>query len=259
MPERTENIYDFPDIYDAQYRAYREDLAFYRRIAEDHGGPILEIGCGTGRVTLELARTGVSVVGIDRSAAMLDRARQRLAEAGAGNQVELFEADMRQLSQLDAVSEHAFAVAVAPFNTLMHAHTLADQDLTLGGMFDALAPGGIFGCDVYVPRFGLQDVVRAEPTWQRVLGDEADLFLIQEHDPAQQSIATTYLIDRCDASGRVHRRRARLVQRYYHRFELERAVRAAGFEVLGVYGSFERAPVRGASEVIALLARKPVG
>jgi SAM-dependent methyltransferase len=259
MPDRTETLYNFPDISGAQYGAFRQDLAFYRRIAEDHGGPVLEIGCGTGRITVELARAGARVIGVDRSSAMLQQARHRIEEARVGDRVELIEADMRRLPQLGAVPPGAFAVAVAPFNTLMHAHTLEDQDLTLRGMFDALAPGGVFGCDVYVPRFGPQHVMRAEPTWRSVMGTEADLFLIQEHDPAQQLIATTYLIDQCDASGHVFRRRARLVQRYYHRFELERAVRAAGFEVLDVYGSFERAPVRDASDVIALLARKPGG
>lgn len=254
--DRWEDLYESPEIYDAQYRTYREDLGFYRRLTEDHGGPILEIGCGTGRVTVELARAGAEVVGVDRAPSMLERARRRIVEAGLGDRVRLVRADMRELHPAEGW-EQDFALAVVPFNTLMHAFTLEDQDRVLAGAFARLEPGGVFACDVYVPRFGEMGVVRTEPSVQRVLGPETDIFLVQEHDEAGQRITTTYFIDRLDDGGIVKRRRVRLVQRYFRPFELERAVRAAGFERVRIYGSFERTPFRESSDSIVVLAVKP--
>ena len=75
-------IYDeFPDLYDAQYQSYRDDLPFYLRLADDVGQPVLELGAGTGRVTEALARAGNAVVALDASAAMLARARRRASTA----------------------------------------------------------------------------------------------------------------------------------------------------------------------------------
>ena len=251
-----QDLYTLPDVYDAQYRGYREDLGFYRRLAEDHGGPVLEVGCGTGRVTVELARTGAGVVAVDNAPEMLERARRRLAEAALTSAVRLVRADMRDLRDVPDMPEDV-RLAVAPFNTLMHAYSLDDQDRTLRAIRARLAPGGVFACDAYVPRFGRTGVVRVEPEWQRVRGPDTDLFLVQEHDPAGQRITSTYLIDRVDADGLVRRQRARLVQRYYTPFELERAVRAAGFEGVRVFGSFDRAPFREDSSFIVVVARAP--
>ncbi len=68
------DLYDLPELYDEQYPSYRDDLGFYLRLAEDHGGPLLELGAGTGRVTRALAKAGHEVVAVELSEAMLERA-----------------------------------------------------------------------------------------------------------------------------------------------------------------------------------------
>ena len=256
MSGGTEDLYDVPELYDAQYRTYREDLGFYRRLAEDHGGPVLELGCGTGRVTVELARAGARVDAIDASERMLERARDRVRAAKLGDRVACLQGDMRALGAAVGAPD-GYRLALAPFNTLMHAYALEDQDRTLAGAFERLAPGGVFACDVYVPRFGAMGVLRAEPMWHRALGDDVDLLLLQDHDPAGQRLVSTYLVDRTDADGNLRRRRVRLTQRYFTRFELERALLHAGFERVQVFGSFERAPYREDSDVIVAIGRKP--
>lgn len=256
MSRPSSDLYTVPDLYDAQYRSYRDDLSFYRRLAEDVGGPVLEVGCGTGRVTMELARTGAEVTAVDVSPAMLRRARERVKRANLAGRVDLREADMRDLDESLPPAKR-FVIAIAPFNTLMHAYTLEDQDRTLRGLYERLEPGGTFACDVYVPRFGAPGVLRLEPVLQPTLSADVDLILVQDHDPAGQRIVSTYLVDTTGDDGVVRRQRVELVQRYFTRFELERAVRQAGFERVQVFGSFDRGPFRDDADVMVVLAKKP--
>lgn len=266
-------IYDSaPDIYDLQYATYREDVPFYLRLADEYGGPILELGCGTGRVTEALARAGHAVVAVDASAAMLRRAAERLT---GHDLVSLVTADMRQLSL-----ERTFPLVIAPFNTLMHLYTLSDQDLALRAALDHLEPGGTFAFDVYQPHLGQLGVLRREGALAGGLatgappfagapgagmhqmaastagGRGAELFLLQEHDPERQLVESRYYLDEPDEDGRLRRRTATLTQRYYGRFELERALRHAGFAEILMYGGFDRGRLLASSLGIVGIARK---
>lgn len=244
------SLYDLADLYDAQYRRYRDDLAFYRRLVEDHGGPVLELGCGSGRVTLELARAGAEVVALDLNEAMLERAGARLRDAAVDDRVELRRGDMRALEL-----RRSFALVLAPFNTLMHAYSLDEQDATLAGARRHLRAGGAFACDCFVPRFGTLGVVRQEAEWDEVGGDRSELFLVQRHDPSRQLIESRYHLDTVAPNGALTRRRATLVQRYFHRFELERALQQADFGRVQVFGGFDRRPPAPDARVLVALAR----
>ncbi len=249
---------DAPDLYDAHYLAYRDDVPFYTRLAADTGGPVLELGAGTGRVTEALARAGHHVVAVDVSGAMLARAEERLAGAGVADRVRLVEADMRDLH----LGER-FPLVLAPFNALMHAYTLDDQDRTLASVTRHLDDGGLFAFDLYVPRFGPRGVVRVEPELVGALGEPApgerhDVFLVQEVDELAQLATTTYFHDRTGPEGAVTRRVTVLRQRYYTRFEVERLCRAFGLR-LEVYGGFDRSRFAASSPVMACLARRAPG
>ena len=249
------DLYDAPWFYDLQHDDYRDDLAFYRRLAEDQDGPVLELGAGTGRVTLALAEVGVEVVALEPNAAMRERAAARLAAAAErrpalGERVRIVDGDARALAL-----DERFALIVAAFNTLMHLEHMVDQDAALQRAREHLAPGGAFACDVFVPRFGPTGVVRAEPAWATLAGPGADLFVWQHHDPVAQVVVSHHRLDRTGDGGRVTRQAATLRQRYYQRLELERALRAAGFTDVRCYGDFERGPVRGSSDVWAFVAR----
>ena len=229
------NLYDLPELYDEQYLRYRDDLGFYLRLAEDYGGPVLELGAGTGRVTAALARAGAEVVGVELSAKMLEKARARLAEANLLERVTLKQGDMR-----DMRLEQTFPVIIAPFNTLMHAYTLADQDVTLQTVRHHLAPGGVFACDLYAPNFTGLDRLRQVREWAHVGGERTELFLYQTRDADAQLITSRYYLDTVRADGSLTRQTATLTQRYYTRFELERALYQAGFTSLKIYGGFGR-------------------
>ena len=243
------DLYDDPEFYDLLHAGYRDDLAFYRGLADDHGGPVLELGAGSGRVTLALAQAGHAVLAVEPSPAMRARGAARLSAAGCGDHVTWIDADMRTLA-LDVT----VPLAIAPFHALMHLPTLDEQDAALRAAHRYLKAGGAFATDVFVPRFGddaaagAAGVVRAER-----LG-EGDLFVWQTHDAARQVVVTEHRWDHLADDGTLLRRRATLRQRYFHRFELERALRAAGFARVRTFGGFGRAPVTPAATSWAYLA-----
>jgi ubiquinone/menaquinone biosynthesis C-methylase UbiE len=128
----------------------RKDVPFWRRVAERAKGPVLELGCGTGRISLPLARAGVSIVGVDRSAAMLAHAARRasaLARKRGGRsrrRVHLVRSDIRTLPFADG----RFSMVLAPYGILQS--LLRDRDLSavLASVARVLKPGGLFGIDL---------------------------------------------------------------------------------------------------------------
>ena len=245
----SRDLYDDAELYDQLHAGYRDDLAFYRGLADDHGGPVVELGAGSGRVTLALALAGHAVLAVEPAPAMRARGAARLAAAGCGERVTWVDADMRGLDLGVSVP-----LVIAPFHALMHLPTLEDQDAALRAAYRHLGTGGVFATDVFVPRFGADGAdgaaaaVRAEH-----LGD-GDLFLWQTHDAANQVVVTEHRWDRVAEDGTVLRQRATLRQRYFHRFELERALRAAGFTRVRTFGGFGRAPVTAAASSWVYLA-----
>ena len=255
-------IYDTDaELYDLQYAGYRDDVPFYLRLADDFGSPVLELGAGTGRVTEALARAGHSVVAVDSSPAMLERATARLARAGVADRVELVAGDMRTVERTER-----FPLVIAPFNALMHLYTLADQDAALTRVAAHLAPGGLFAFDLYAPRFGAMGVVRSEPYWSDLRRPDdaengaesgagrSDLFLVQHNDETAQVLTSTYYHDVTSSDGQVRRSVSTLRQRYFTRFEVERALAHAGLR-LELYGGFDRSRFDAASELLVCLAR----
>lgn len=243
------DLYDDAELYDAQYRWYRDDVPFYRDLALDRPGAVLEIGAGTGRVTVELARLAERVVAVEPSASMRAAAAARLDEAGVADRVELRDQDARELDE-----NGGFALVVAPFHVLMHFLTLDDQDAVLRAARSALDPGGAFACDLFVPRFEADGVLRREATWRDAAGRDAELWTVQHHHAARQRIESLYLVDRVGDDGVVRRSRRTLVQRYFHRYELERAVRSAGFRDVRLFGDFDRRPLDDDATRYVLLA-----
>ena len=122
----------------------RRDIAFWRRMAAAVDGPILELGCGTGRVALPVARQGATVVGIDRSDSMLARARKRVKRARLGSRVQLVRGDIRHLPFPD----RSFPLVMAPYGILQS--LLAERDLkqTLEAVARVLTRKGTFGLEL---------------------------------------------------------------------------------------------------------------
>jgi ubiquinone/menaquinone biosynthesis C-methylase UbiE len=121
----------------------RRDVAFWRNLARTAGGPVLELGCGTGRITLPLGRAGVPVVGIDRSAKMLARARTRVRRGRLADRVRLIQGDIRFLP-----FPRKFALVMAPYGILQSLLRESDLAATLAEVRRVLDSGATFGMEL---------------------------------------------------------------------------------------------------------------
>jgi SAM-dependent methyltransferase len=138
----------FAPFYDLEFGSFDDDLPLYRAFAAHVGHPVLELGCGTGRVLLPLAAEGYRVTGVDLSPAMLALARAAAEEQGLADRVALVEGDIRSLAGLP---EAHFALAVSAINSFLHLETQEDQLAALRSIARCLRPGGLFIADLFPP------------------------------------------------------------------------------------------------------------
>ena len=122
----------------------RRDVPFWRQLAAEHPGQILELGCGTGRIALPLLREGRSIVGVDRSSAMLAQARRRARRAGGGGRAWFVRADIRELP----LRSRRFDLVMAPYGILQSLTRERDLRATLDSVARVLRRGGLFGIDL---------------------------------------------------------------------------------------------------------------
>ena len=150
-PEGHDGWDDYAPFYDWENARTlgRRDLPFWRTVARQAGGPVLELGCGTGRLSIPLARAGVPVVGVDRSEPMLARARRRAAARRARARLRLIRGDIRLLPFADATRRTApFAMVLAPYGMLQSLLRERDLTATLAAVHRVLEPGGTLGIEL---------------------------------------------------------------------------------------------------------------
>jgi len=243
--------------YDLEHGAYDADFALYLGFAARTGSPVLELGCGTGRLLLALAAAGYSVTGVDVSAAMLARAQQKLAaRPDLAGRVRLVQADARDLAL-----EQRFALAFWAINSFMHLTTQAAQLRALARTKEALRDGGLLIIDVFHPDLAMLAEADGrlvhDATWPAGEGGLPLLRLSsRRHDQANQLLDVTYVYDQLRADGTVARAVAPFAMRYLHRFEAELLLERAGFAVEALYGGYELDEFSTASERMIFVARK---
>jgi SAM-dependent methyltransferase len=253
----TDRFDIYARFYDPDLGDWDADMALYEQFAARCGSPILELGCGTGRVLLPLARQGYRITGIDASAAMLDQARQKLAKEDLAGSVTLVQQEMRELDLAER-----FTLALAALNSFAHLHTTAEQLAALARVRRHLEPGGLLILDLFNPDMARLLDARGQVSLARVMVDPGTghrlmRFYAEEVDLEQQLIHTTYIVDEIDAGGRVQRTLFPFSLRYTFRYELELLLRHAGFEIEAIYGSYDLDEFSGDSEQMIAVASRP--
>jgi SAM-dependent methyltransferase len=179
----------FADVYDDWYGDLTDVAACTDRLAalvdEAGGGPVLELGIGSGRLALPLAERGVEVHGIDTSRGMLERLR---AKPGA-SALTVTEGDMVDLPLADAPP---FAVVFVAFNTFFNLASADDQRRCLRAVTARLAPGGVFVLEAFVPAEWDGAPTGGTVTPRHLTADEVVL-AVSRHDPVEQTVSGQHI------------------------------------------------------------------
>ena len=248
-------------LYDVDLVDDPGDLDVYLALAQRTGGPVLELGAGTGRIALPLAAAGYRVTAVDLDPAMLDRARTALTAAGtsAVARVELIEADLLDLRLPTAGT---FRLAIIALNTIFLLATRERQRQAVRTLAGHLGPGGIAVVDIWLPdtddlaRFDgrlIFEYERADPE----TGATVTKIAAARHDPTTAVIDLTSIFE----EGRPGEPAVRWIRRDALRLigadELREMAEDAGLEVEVIGGDYDLDPIRPGSERAILVARRP--
>ena len=234
----------------------RRDVPFWRTLAVAADGPVLELGCGTGRVSLPLGRAGVPLIGVDRSASMLAYARRRIRRARLGAQLTLTQGDIRYLPFADA----SFPLVMAPYGILQSLLREPDLKDTLAEVHRVLEPGGTFGLELVADLPSWEEYRKRVSLkgWRgRRGGTHVTLVETVRQDRARRlTIFDQEFTERRGARSRVHR--FSLAFRTLTVPQMARRLEHAGFDVAALLGDYRGAAWDERAEVWVILARKPV-
>jgi SAM-dependent methyltransferase len=245
-------------FYDASTADMTDDLPLYGDLADEVGGPVLDVGCGTGRVLVHLAQAGHPVVGLDASEAMLARARRKLdVLPDLKTRVELVHGDALQtpLSQ-------RFKLIIVSYNGFMHFRDQAGQLAALRRFRDLLAEGGLLVLDL--PNAG--DAYATQDDGALVLermftapdsGHPVMMHSVSTLDRTAQQLHVTWIYDEIGADNVVQRTLAPLVLRYVFPGEMALLLAAANLRCVDMYGDYDGTPLADGSPRMIVLAGEP--
>jgi 2-polyprenyl-3-methyl-5-hydroxy-6-metoxy-1,4-benzoquinol methylase len=240
------------DLEEAEPSAAR--IQFYTNLAFETGGPVLEIACGTGLVSLPIAARGLSVTGVDLARPMLAYTRMKAQQQGLS--IDLIEADARQF-HLNKQFPFIFLTGNA-FQAFLQR---TDQERLLASVKRHLAPHGIFAFETRNPSgHDLNDQPEEELwfTYQNMQGRIVKVSGTQRYDPLTQIMHwTTYR--RWNDSKEDHMTTTRIACRYTYPQELETLLHYNGFQIVDRYGNWDKSELTAKSEeIISVCRRRPI-
>ncbi len=237
-------------FYDLEHAGLTADLVFYLHYAQQADGPMLELGCGSGRLLLPLSQAGVELTGVDTSPAMLALARQKL-----GDRVELVEGDMGAVAL-----PGRYALAIVSVNSFMHLLTTAEQLAALENIARHLQPGGRLIVDLPPGDELFHQDADARLTLERQFVDPATGHQIMKQvvsriDWAAQQQTVIHVYDELLPDGRLKRTVVPMTLRHVFRYELALLLDKTGYRLENLYGDYDLSPYESGCPRMIAVAR----
>ena len=224
-------------VYDPWSASVTEDVEFYVEEAQASGGPVVELACGTGRISVPVAKAGIRVIGVDASAGMLKVARDYARAEGVEALLDLRLGDMRE-----PPVEERVPLVLIPFRSLLHMTTEADRLRALAAANELLLPGGRLVFDVFAP--SREDI---EDTHGRWLEREPGIFERADWDEGERTL--TLSVRRGEAAST-------MLLAWLAPPEWRQLLDWAGFEVEEQWSWFDRRPYAGGEDVVFAATRR---
>jgi SAM-dependent methyltransferase len=225
-------LYDrIAGIYDPWSRSVTEDVGFYVDQALASGGPVVELAVGTGRIAIPIARAGVTVIGVDSSAAMLAVARAGAEEAGVAARLDLRVGDLRE-----PPVEERVPLVICPFRSLLHMETEDEKARALRAARSLLLPDGRFVFDVFAP--SREDIEETDGRW---LEREPGIFERADWDEGSRTLSLSVRSGDAETTFGLH---------WLSAPEWLQLLERSGFAVEELYGWFDGRPYDGEEDMI---------
>jgi len=246
MPDRP-SPYEAPELYDLMFETLDFDLPFWLSVGREAGGPVLDLGCGTGRILLPLLEAGVDADGVDLYEPMLNRARKKAAAKGF--KPRLVAADMSNFSL-----PRRYARIISAFNGFAHADTPDRQIAALTRAREHLAPGGAFVVHMSYPGPEYWAEPEGQPVMELEVRRERDGHRFQMWDNRHKDVIgqrqrSAMEIREHDGNGAtIAVFSFETTQRWVYRYELELLFRLSGFGRWEFYGGFAGEPLERADQ-----------
>ena len=213
-----------------------EDISFYVEEALTAGGPVVELGVGTGRIAIPTAAAGVDVIGVDSSAGMLEVCAEQARAAGVAERLDLRVGDLRRPPVEERVS-----LVTSPFRAYLHLASDEERLEALAAARELLLPGGRLVFDVFAP--SADDI---EETHGRWMEREPGIFERADWDSAAQTLTLSVRGDTGESS---------MTLWWLEPERWQALLGESGFSVEACYGWFDRRPYNGGEDVV-WVARK---
>ncbi|MGB9721508.1 MAG: class I SAM-dependent methyltransferase [bacterium] len=245
-------------FYDYENEGYNKDISFYLEYAKRCGGDVLELGCGTGRILIPLARAGIKITGLDISEEMLKRAQKKISQLEKSSQanVEVVHGDMRSFK-----FSKRFSLIFSAFRSFQSLLNKEEQDSCLEHAYQHLEENGFFILDLFAPRHDILAKVNRTIYMGKFYDQENDVYVYRWaedfYDLAMQTLREDRFYEWTDNDGQFHLEVWSFELAYLFRYEMELLLEKHGFKKIeDVFGDFDKSPYNYYSGEQIFVARK---
>ena len=223
------------ELYDPWSASVTEDVGFYLEEARRSGGPVVELGVGTGRIAVPIAADGIRVIGVDSSRGMLDVCARRAALAGV-------EVDLRVGDLRDPPVRERVPLVICPFRSYLHLQTDEERREALAAARTLLRPDGRLAFDVFTP--AADDIEQTQDRW---LEREPGIWERAVWDTERRTLMLSVRRENAEATT--------MTLAWIEPDEWGRLLEEAGFDLEASYGWFDRSPFAGGEDTIFVARR----